>query len=412
MISLEDARSYVLAACVPAPARPVALVDALDCVLAVPVVAGEAIPPFANTAVDGFAVRAADTAGATEATPVEMTVVATVRAGEAPSVPVGAGEAIRIMTGAPMPPGADAVVMVERTVVADDDTTLGVLAAVSPGDHVRPVGDDLQPGQPVFAAGERLSAGHLGVLASLGHVRIEVIPRVRVGVFSTGDELVEGGAPLEPGQIRDSNRITLLSLLRQSGCDTVDLGRIPDDEAAITAAIRRGAATCDALLTSGGVSMGDFDFVKVVLDRIGDMRWMQVAIKPAKPLAFGTVAGPDDRRVPVFGLPGNPVSSMVSFEVFARPGLRQMMGRTGADRHRPHVRAVADEPLQRRRDGKIHFARVVHRYSPEDQRHHVVSAGGQGSHHLTAMAHADALAVLPDGDTVEPGDTVEVMLLD
>ena len=185
--------------------------------------------------------------------------------------------------------------------------------------------------------------------------------------------------------------------------------------------MERGALTCDALISSGGVSMGDFDFVKVVLDRIGEMRWMQVAIKPAKPLAFGTVPGPeparaaagDDaghgRRVPVFGLPGNPVSSVVSFELFARPGLRRMMGRADDDLDRARVQAVSDGRLDRRPDGKVHFARVVCTYEA-DGRYHVASAGGQGSHHLSALVGANALAVLPDGDTVEPGATVEVLL--
>ncbi len=255
------------------------------------------------------------------------------------------------------------------------------------------------------------------MLATFGVTHLDVVPRARVGVFSTGDELVEGPQVLEPGQIRDSNRRTLLALVEQAGCLGVDLGRIADDEAAITAAIEQGAATCDALVSSGGVSMGDFDFVKVVLDRIGDMRWMQVAIKPAKPLAFGTVpapagtAAPAGERVPVFGLPGNPVSSVVSFELFARPGLRSMMGRAAGDLDRPRVRAVADEPIHRHRDGKVHFARVVCA-TGEDGRFHVRSAGRQGSHHLSALVGANALAVLPDGDAVEPGAELDVLLTD
>ena len=225
-------------------------------------------------------------------------VIGTIRAGMAPAFPPGPGQAVRIMTGAPLPDGADAVVMVEDSSVAGDQdgadpVEIDLLAEVAPGAHVRPAGDDLRPGDPVFPAGDLLTAGHLGVLATFGIAEVEVVPRARVGVFSTGDELVEGPQALQPGQIRDSNRRTLLALVEQAGCVGVDLGRIPDDEAAITAAIEQGAAECDALVSSGGVSMGDFDFVKVVLDRIGDMRWMQVAIKPAKPLAFGTVPGPE-----------------------------------------------------------------------------------------------------------------------
>jgi len=257
-----------------------------------------------------------------------------------------------------------------------------------------------------------LTAAHLGVLATVGAVEVAVVRRPRVGVLSTGDELVEGGAPLGPGQIRDSNRLALRALLATSGFETVDLGLIPDDEQAITTAIAEGIERCDALVTSGGVSMGDFDYVKVVLDRIGAMRWMQVAIKPAKPLAFGTVVRAAGTPVPVFGLPGNPVSSMVSFELFCRPGLRRMSGRADADLGRPLVAAVADEVLPRRPDGKVHFARVACRFDLGDGRFHVRSAGAQGSHQLTAMAGADGLAELPDGPAVEAGQAVTVHLLD
>jgi molybdenum cofactor synthesis domain-containing protein len=242
-----------------------------------------------------------------------------------------------------------------------------------------------------------------GVLASVGVSEVEVGRPPRVGVLSTGDELVAGPGPLEPGQIRDSNRPTLLALVRDAGWEAVDLGRIPDEKAAIGSALERGVATCDALLSTGGVSMGEYDYVKVVLDRMGEMRWMRVAIRPAKPLAFGVV-----QRVPVFGLPGNPVSSMVSFELFARPALRQMMGHPVLDR--PRVRAVADEPFRRRADGKIHFDRVACTYV--DGRYHVRSSGGQGSHQLSAMARANALAVLPDGPGVDEGEAVEALLLD
>ena len=372
--------------------------EALGLVLAEEIRATEAVPPFANTAMDGFAVRAADTVGA----PVELEIVETIAAGHAPEVTVGAGQASRIFTGAPMPDGADAVVMVEKT-EALDDHTVRVDIEVPVGNHVRPAGDDLSVDQTVFEPGVALTPGHLGVLNSLGVERVQAYPRLTVGVVSTGDELVEGAVELQPGQIRDSNRRTLLALASQAGCDVVDLGIAPDTEEAITAAIRRGVDECDVVLTSGGVSMGDIDLVKVILDRIGDMRWMQIAIKPAKPFAFGLVDS-----VPVFGFPGNPVSSMVSFELLGRPALRQAMGH--ADLDRPMVKAVADEDLGRRSDAKTHFARVVASHGA-DGRVHVTSSGGQGSHQLGAMAAANALAVLPDGDGVQPGDDVDVLLL-
>ena len=399
MIPLDEARRYVLDRVPALPAVPVPLPEALGLVLAEAVVATEAVPPFANTAMDGFALRAADTVGA----PVALDVIETIAAGHAPTREVGPGQASRIFTGAPMPAGADAVVMVERTAVLDGER-VHVEIEVPPGNHVRPAGDDLDVGRTVFGPGEVLTAGHLGVLSSLGVETVLAHRRIRVGVVSTGDELVEGAVELQPGQIRDSNRRTLLALAAQAGCDVVDLGIAPDTEQAITDAIEQGVAGCDAVLTSGGVSMGDIDLVKVILDRIGAMRWMQIAIKPAKPFAFGLV---DD--TPVFGFPGNPVSSMVSFELLGRPALRQAMGHTDLDR--PVALGVADEDFGRRRDGKVHFARVVARHG-SDGRVHVVSAGGQGSHQLAAMASANALAVLPDGDGPAAGDDVTVLLLD
>jgi molybdenum cofactor synthesis domain-containing protein len=292
--------------------------------------------------------------------------------------------------------------MVERTSAAVDGR-VQIDVAASPGDHLRLPGEDLRAGQVMFGAGSELGPGHLGVLASVGATTVRVVPPPRVGVLSTGDELVAGGHPLRPGQIRDSNRPMLLALVTRAGCVPVDLGTAPDDEMAISAALEGGVDGCDAVLTSGGVSVGDFDYVKTVLDRMGDMAWWQVAVRPAKPLAFGTVRG-----TPVFGLPGNPVSSLVSFELFARPALRQMAGHL--DLFRPEIPAVADEALPRRPDGKLHLVRVV-ASTADDGRLHVRSSGGQGSHLLRAMALANALALLPDGDGVEAGGTVKVVLL-
>jgi molybdenum cofactor synthesis domain-containing protein len=314
---------------------------------------------------------------------------------------VQAGQSVRIMTGAPMPDGADAVVMVELTTVEGDEVV--VAEAVRSGLHVRPAGDDIAPGDEVLTAGTVVTPAVTGLLATLGREQVSVIGRPRVGVLSTGDELVGGGGALGPGQIRDSNRIALLGLVAEAGWIAVDLGLIADDEAAIEAALRAGAATCDVVLTSGGVSMGDFDFVKVVLDRIGDMRWMQVAIRPAKPLAAGTIDG-----TPVIGLPGNPVSSVVSFELFARPAIARLAGRPTLDR--PRLRAVAADGLPRRPDGRTMFARVT-LTQLDDLTWEARSAGGQGSHHSAALAQADGLAVVPDGDGIPVGGSVEVVPL-
>jgi molybdenum cofactor synthesis domain-containing protein len=307
---------------------------------------------------------------------------------------------MRIMTGAPMPDGADAVVMVERTRRDGDDGVL-ISHAAEAGDHVREPGGDIVAGQQVFDPGTVLGPAHLGVIASLGRASVVAHPRPRVGVLSTGDELREGPVTLAPGQIRDSNRPMLLSLIDAAGMTPVNLGIAHDDEAYVERAFVDALARCDALITSGGVSVGDYDVVKAVLDRLGVLQWWQVAIKPAKPFAFGMLRG-----VPLFGLPGNPVSSHVSFELFARPALRKMSGHS--ELHRPVVDAVAGADLSRRSDGKLHLDRVVVRY--EDGRYVAVRSGLQASHALAALAVANGLALLPDGDGAKEGDTIRVML--
>ena len=416
MIDLETARARVLQGCRALTPVRVKLGEAAGLVLAEAVVADQLLPPFANTAVDGFAVRAADVVGAGPDQPVELLVVETIAAGRASTRTLEAGQAMRIMTGAPVPAGADAVVMVEDTstvgavgaVGAVEDTSTGlervrVHRAVRVGDAVRPAGDDVGPGDQLFFPGAVLSAAHVGVLASLGWTDVLAHPRPRLGVISTGDELVVGPAPLGPGQIRDSNRITLLRLVEAAGAIPIDLGLVVDDETLIRQAFVDAATHCDGIISSGGVSMGDFDFVKRVLDEVGQMNWMQVAIRPAKPLAFGTIGA-----IPVFGLPGNPVSSMVSFELFARPGIRRMAGHPDAELVRPTVRATTADALERSPDGKTHFARVV--ATNVDGRYVVRSAGGQGSHQLAVMAIANALVVLGDGPGVGPGEEVDVLL--
>lgn len=405
LLPLADAQDHVLERVRALDPMPVGTGHARGLVLAEPIVAAESVPPFANTAMDGYAVVAADTTDASAQVPVRLPVAGEVAAGHPAASPLARGEAMRIFTGAPMPAGADAVVMVERTERLDGGAAVAISVPASVGDHVRVAGDDVQVGDEVFAAGEMVTPGHLGVLATIGVTEVTVHPRPRVGVLSTGDELVADGGALAPGQIRESNGRTLLALLAEDGFDPVDLGLVPDDEAAITEAVERGAATCDAVLTSGGVSMGDIDLVKVVLDAIGEMRWMQIAIRPAKPFAFGLVGD----GTPVFGLPGNPVSSMVSYELLARPALRRMAGHRPDRWHRPAVHAVADEPLRRHPDGKTHFVRVV---GERDERGvlRVRSAGAQGSHNLAAMARAHGLAVLHDGDGLTIGADVRVLL--
>jgi molybdenum cofactor synthesis domain-containing protein len=435
VIPLEEAQALVLRACSPRPPVDVAPIDALGCVLAERAAAQVDVPPFANSAMDGYALRAADTVRA----PVTLDVVGRVLAGSTLHGAVGPGQSARIMTGAPVPDGADAVCMVERTRPAGEGRVL-VDVPVEPGENVRLPGGDVHAGETVLDAGAEIGPTQLAALISAGCTTIRVLPRPVVGVISTGDELVDAGRPLGRAQIYDSNRPMLLSLVAESGCRPLDLGRSPDDDEALAALLTDALGRVDVLVLSGGVSVGDVDVVRMVLDRLGGSatRWMQIAIRPAKPFSFAVLAGPQG-PVPAFGLPGNPVSSAVSFELLVRPALRQMAGHrmTG----RPRVRARAAEPLRRRADGRVHFVRVQLSPlrpdglgAPRVERGRDVDAPwsreapsreapsweapswearacpGQGSHQIRSMGLADGLAVLADGDGAAAGDILEVIV--
>jgi molybdopterin molybdotransferase len=404
MIPVAEARRFILAACGSLTPRRVALSDASGLVMAETVRAAEAVPPFTNSAMDGYAVRAADTV----CPPARLRVVGNVMAGDDANTFVSAGESVRIMTGAPLPPGADAVCMVERTRVEAGGSIVIIEESVNPGTSVRNAGDDIAAGEEVFELGTRLVPAHLGVLSSVGVESLLVHPSPTVGVLSTGDELVTTTGALAPGKIRDANRPALLAQLAADGFGAVDLGMAGDDEAALAALLEDAAPRCDAVVTSGGVSVGDRDVVKLVLEKLSGatMRSMQVAIKPAKPLAFGVL---EASGTPVFGLPGNPVSALVSYELFVRPALRAMAGCTVLDR--PRLAAVADVDLPRSRDGKLHLIRVTAR-AGADGVLRVRMSGGQGSHMLRAMAQSNALALLPEGDGISAGGQVDVLLLD
>ena len=416
MVTIEEARRLVVESRIALPAVRLPIAQAIGSVLAEDSVAAEDVPPFANTAVDGYAVKSSDTDGASADTPIRLSVVGEIAAGASSTDTLHSMQAIRIMTGAPMPAGADAVVMVEDTHFEGDKSKLdgsqsvAIKKSVRSGDAVRGVGDDVRRGTTVFERGTPVTPAVAGVLASINVAEPLVHRRPRVAVLSTGDELVDDGSPLQPGQIRESNRTMLMGLVDAAGLVAVDYGIVRDDENALEQTLRLAAAECDAIVTSGGVSMGDYDVVKSVLSRIARMTWMQIAIKPAKPFAFGVLDRRNGGEVPVFGLPGNPVSSLVSFELLARPALRRMAGLSPSVADRPRVVAVVDAPLRRGRDGKVHFQRVVTHWAP-DGRLHATPVSAQGSHQLAATALANGLAIVPDGDGIDVGGNVDVLLL-
>jgi molybdopterin molybdotransferase len=408
VISLSEAKAFVVNNCRVLPHCLMSLDDALGCVAAAPITATQVVPPFVNSAKDGFALRAADTATASDTHPVRLELVGSIMAGTSSSVHLEAGQAARVMTGAPLPNGADAICMLEEARVESDGSTLVVERPLTVGTDVRRAGDDVEPGATILMSGSVVTPAHIGVLTNEGVTEIAVRPPPRVGVLSTGDELTAGPAPLLPGKIRDANRPSLLALARQQGWKPVDLGIVPDDEVRLNRTLDEATGHCDAIVTTGGVSVGDLDVVKkVIRDRcLGTMRWMQVAIRPAKPFAFGLL-GTD--RTPLFGLSGNPVSAMVSFELFVRPAARKLAGHR--DLERPIVRARAGEPFAREPDGKTHFDRAQLRVD----RHGlwwVRPLWGQQSHHLMALSESHGLAVVPDGCGVEVGEDVDVMLTD
>lgn len=389
MISFEEARRLILGSVERLQPQTVTLDGSLGLVLAADVPSQCDVPPFDNSSMDGFAVRSTDVPG-------RLALVGSVPAGSAADRPVDPGEAIRIMTGAPIPPGADEVVPVEATLTEGDAVT--VRESRGAGSYIRLAGGDVRAGATVLRAGAEITASAIGSLATAGVERVAAYRRPRVAVMSTGDEVLEVGSALSPGKILDANRHSLLAAVRACGFEAVDAGIVGDDEERLEKAIRRAIADCDALVTSGGVSVGDYDFVKVVLGRLGSVEFWQVAIRPAKPLAFGLIEGR-----PVFGLPGNPVSALVSFEEFARPALRKMAGHKRL--FRPEADAVALEEMIGRSDLLVFLRAVV-------SLGHARLAGGQDSNVLSAMALANAFAILPVGvERVEAGEVVRCRMI-
>ena len=404
-MSVDQALEHILNAIRPLPSEVIPITEGLERVLAEDVVSTLDVPPFVNSAMDGYAVRAADVAGASRSAPVSLPVMGEVPAGCAPGQALQPGTALRIMTGAPLPTGADAVVPFEQT--DQGRQQVAIFKPVSAGDHVRLAGEDIRCGQRVLEAGHVLRPADIGVLAAIGRPMVSVVRRPRVAILATGDELVDVSERVGPGQIRNSNEYTSIALVKRYGGVPVPLGIARDNAESLTLKLRQGLEQqVDLFLTSAGVSVGDFDLVKLVLADEGEMRFWQVAIKPGKPLAFGTIQG-----VPLLGLPGNPVSAMVAFEVFARPAILKLGGHTNL--RKPSVIAVLDEDVHN--SGRRHFMRA--RVRREADGYHVTTRGSgvqvQGSGILSSLVWANGLLVVPEQVTFLPaGSPAEVWMLD
>ncbi len=432
MLSVEDALSRILSFVEPLEPVRLPLADVVGMVLAGDVTSELDVPPLDNSAMDGYAVRAGDVAGASEGTPSTLRIIGKIAAGQLPSAPVTAGTAIRIMTGAPIPDGADSVVPFEETDEVErrrdgralDEVSVNMPAAL--GAHVRLAGRDITKGQTVLKAGTVLRPAQIGLLASLGHPKASVHRRPVVAILATGDELAQPGEVLPEGRIYDSNSPGLTAAVLEAGGVPKPIGFARDDLGSVNAKLDEGL-DADLLITSAGVSKGDFDMVKDVLSERGEMQFWSVRMRPGKPLAFGLLSagGPSGqgetgtqsvpnldgqsvtRNVPHLGLPGNPVSALVAFEQFGRPAIARMLGRGPVPR--PTVRAVLADPI-RNADGRRVFARAV--VTRRDDKYHASLTGNQSSNLLTSMAEANGLAICPeDVPGMGVGEEVEVLML-
>ena len=413
MISVEDARERILGFFSQLDTEERAISDALGQVLTEDIVGKFDVPPWDNSAMDGYALLATDIEDAHPDAPVTLNVIGSIAAGDLPSQSVRQGAAIRIMTGAPLPDGADAVVPFEDTdegergMGGQTPDEISVRIPVPPGGNTRPAGGDIAAGATVIEAGTVLRASEIGVLASLGFGTVKVIRRPVAAILATGNELIEPTEPYQPGKIYNSNSYGVAAAVHAAGSIPKRLGIARDTVESISAAIREGMAEADVVISTAGVSKGDYDLVKDVLARHGKIELWSVRMRPAKPLAFGMLSG-DSRQVPLLGLPGNPVSSLVAFEQLGRPALYKMMGRS--DFERPTVQAVLEEPIHNH-DARRVYARAI--VSKRNGTYYARLTGEQGSNVLTSMSRANGLAICPEDDPVkETGEVVTVQMTD
>jgi molybdopterin molybdotransferase len=408
MLGVDEARDRVLDAVAALPVESVPLTEALGRVLAGDVSAEADLPPFANAAMDGFAVRSADTTGASRETPVRLGVVGQVAAGIIPDAVVESGTAVRIMTGARLPVGADAVVRFEETDEADGlgprTRAVEIRVAVRPGEHVRLPGEDVRAGALVLRPGSRLRPPEIGLLAALGWARVTVHRRPKVGIIATGDELCPPGQTPRPGQIPDSNGPMIAAYAAACGGLAVRLGIARDEPADLRARLA-AAGDVDLLLTTGGVSVGDYDVVKDVLREDGRIELWRVRLKPGKPLAFGRIGGR-----PLIGLPGNPVAAAVAFVLFARPAILRLLGWPRTDLDLPTVEARLLDRIENRGDRRT-YARVVVQRGATGWEARLAGPPGAGA--ISGLAAANGLLVVPEETAVaEPGGIYPVLMLD
>ena len=415
MISVEEALEKILSHVNILKEEPVPILDTLGQVLAEDISSGIDIPPLDNAAMDGYAIQAGDTASASSESPAYLRVIDTVIAGAISEREVRPGTAIRIMTGAPVPKGADSVVRFEDTDEARREKSanneIGILCKTKTGLNIRRAGEDVTRGSLVLKKGTVIRPAEAGVLASLGKSRVRVIRRPVVAILATGNELVEINQPLPPGKIYNSNTYSVAALVRRYGGIPKLLGIALDSEASLVAGLRRGL-DADMLITSGGVSAGDYDMVKDVLAKEGKISFWTVRMKPGKPLAFGTIKGTDKkgtaRNIPHLGLPGNPVSSMVTFELFARPAIFKMMGKKSLAK--TTVEAVIEEPVINT-DGRRVYTRAI--VTRRGDKYYARLTGPQGSGILTSMSLANGLVIVPeDRAELKAGEMARVIMLD
>ena len=401
LVSVDDYREGILAGLEPLDPITLPLADSHGCVLADDVVAQWPLPSFDNSSMDGYAVIASDVSAAAETSPVTLTVIDDVPAGSRADVALRPGCAVRIMTGAPIPSGTDCIVPVEVTDAGTD--SVEIRERVDPGSYIRRAGEDVIIGDVVVRAGTLLSSRQLAVIAAVGKGHVVVYPRPRVAVLSTGSELVEPGTPLSKGMISDSNSFLLVSAANEAGAQAYRVPPVPDDAEAFSAAISDQLHRADLILTSGGVSMGAYDTVKEVFSSYGTVEFTKVAMHPGMPQGHGVVGESDDERIPVITLPGNPVSSYISFQNFVRPAINKLRGLGSTDR--PRLAAEVTKPLDSPQS-KRQFARG--RFLDDGRVEPV--GGGQGSHVIGGLAQADCLIVIPEGVAhVNAGDTVDVV---